>query len=381
MRMKEMSGDGVQPADLKRMGKADAKVYVHKDGKTILVPASKKDAYMAKGYKLSALRAEDDNSSKGGKEGFDYPQGGKYGYKAERGSGTGAMGTMQVNVTIHNRETDEIMNIKDMHYLELEKGEEQETLAMIWDENKDLIQKEDDNSSRGMNKYGLAARNKDGKFYSYRHGKLTGTFDNIKDLQKHQHDLIKDESIQTEDLAQMAQKVEQDHEVQMARSDLYKAAKYSIKLHERLKGISEEEGLEGWVAAKITKASDYLSSVFHYMDYEMMSSEEMTESRTKIVQAIKTKSEQPEPTYKETISKKYQTKLDEVSKKKTEAVLEDFVGKPITEEEFEKLAEKQDACYHKVKARYKVWPSAYASGALVQCRKKGAANWGNKSKK
>ena len=52
----------------------------------------------------------------------------------------------------------------------------------------------------------------------------------------------------------------------------------------------------------------------------------------------------------------------------------------ITEEEFEKLAEKKDACYHKVKSRYKVWPSAYASGALVQCRKKGAANWGNKSK-
>ena len=44
------------------------------------------------------------------------------------------------------------------------------------------------------------------------------------------------------------------------------------------------------------------------------------------------------------------------------------------------LAEKQDACYHKVKSRYKVWPSAYASGALVRCRKKGAANWGNKGK-
>ncbi len=42
------------------------------------------------------------------------------------------------------------------------------------------------------------------------------------------------------------------------------------------------------------------------------------------------------------------------------------------------LAEKKDACYHKVRSRYKVWPSAYASGALVQCRKKGAANWGNK---
>ena len=42
---------------------------------------------------------------------------------------------------------------------------------------------------------------------------------------------------------------------------------------------------------------------------------------------------------------------------------------------------KKDACYHKVKARYDVWPSAYASGALVKCRKVGAANWGNKSKK
>ena len=46
-----------------------------------------------------------------------------------------------------------------------------------------------------------------------------------------------------------------------------------------------------------------------------------------------------------------------------------------------KKAKKKDACYRKVKARYKVWPSAYASGALVQCRKKGAKNWGNKSKK
>ena len=41
----------------------------------------------------------------------------------------------------------------------------------------------------------------------------------------------------------------------------------------------------------------------------------------------------------------------------------------------------KDACYHKVKSRYSVWPSAYASGALVKCRKKGAKNWGNSSKK
>ena len=37
----------------------------------------------------------------------------------------------------------------------------------------------------------------------------------------------------------------------------------------------------------------------------------------------------------------------------------------------------KDACYYKVKSRYKVWPSAYASGALAKCRKVGAKNWGN----
>jgi len=46
----------------------------------------------------------------------------------------------------------------------------------------------------------------------------------------------------------------------------------------------------------------------------------------------------------------------------------------------EMINEKKDACYYKVKSRYKVWPSAYASGALVKCRNKGAKNWGNKSK-
>jgi pterin-4a-carbinolamine dehydratase len=42
---------------------------------------------------------------------------------------------------------------------------------------------------------------------------------------------------------------------------------------------------------------------------------------------------------------------------------------------------KKDACYTKVKSRVKVWPSAYASGQLVQCRKRGAANWGTGKKK
>lgn len=52
-------------------------------------------------------------------------------------------------------------------------------------------------------------------------------------------------------------------------------------------------------------------------------------------------------------------------------------GEMVSEE---LMNEKKDACYYKVKSRYKVWPSAYASGALVKCRKKGASNWGTGGK-
>ena len=305
-----------------------------------------------------------------------------------------------------------------------------------------------------------------------------------------------------EDLATLAYKAEADHEVQMARSDLYKIAKYSIKLHEMMKGVTEQEGIEGWVQSKITKAADYIGSVYHYLDYEMKF-DEMTEAKKAkpdyididgdgdkkepMKKAVKDKEKkkkkvkegmmdnevkailmkhpkefaklrasedimdiyggplyqelfeyfsnsgempygtqkgrdgdpaqwmndelddmgvfgQPEkmnvspadkrlntPAFKrmkagdprysdkteETYESYLQRKLYNTRKYQT---LEESVGKPITEEEFDILAEKQDACYHKVKSRYKVWPSAYASGALVQCRKKGAKNWGNKSK-
>jgi len=62
----------------------------------------------------------------------------------------------------------------------------------------------------------------------------------------------------------------------------------------------------------------------------------------------------------------------------------DRKGKAINVKTEEVVTEKKgekDACYHKVKSRYSVWPSAYASGALVKCRKVGADNWGNKTKK
>lgn len=41
-----------------------------------------------------------------------------------------------------------------------------------------------------------------------------------------------------------------------------------------------------------------------------------------------------------------------------------------------KKTKPKDACYHKVKSRYSVFPSAYASGAISKCRKVGAKNWG-----
>lgn len=82
-----------------------------------------------------------------------------------------------------------------------------------------------------------------------------------------------------EGLADLADMAERDHEVQMARADLYKIAKYAIKLHDMLKNTSEAEGIEGWMQSKITKAADYMGSVFHTLDYDQKFGEEVTEAR------------------------------------------------------------------------------------------------------
>jgi hypothetical protein len=81
-----------------------------------------------------------------------------------------------------------------------------------------------------------------------------------------------------EGLADLAYKAEKDHEIQMARSELYKASKYAIKLHDILKGISEEQGLQAWQQSYITKAADYLDAVYHDLEYEQEFSEPMEES-------------------------------------------------------------------------------------------------------
>jgi len=78
-----------------------------------------------------------------------------------------------------------------------------------------------------------------------------------------------------EGLGDMAHEVEKDHEVQMARSDLYKTAKYAVAIHKMLKDVSEMEGIDGWVQAKITKAADYLGAVKHHMEGEIMQDVEL----------------------------------------------------------------------------------------------------------
>jgi len=74
------------------------------------------------------------------------------------------------------------------------------------------------------------------------------------------------------------------------------------------------------------------------------------------------------------------TKLDQLDKNPPKVTSGSVRIRADIPEEFVEEG-KKDACYKKVKSRYRIWPSAYASGALVKCRKVGAANWGNKTKK
>ena len=74
-----------------------------------------------------------------------------------------------------------------------------------------------------------------------------------------QHDVPADTSAETH-----------DQEGKMAKADLYKLATYSHKL---FKQLHDDDQLEAWVQAKITKAADYVASVYHYLEYEMKFSE------------------------------------------------------------------------------------------------------------
>ena len=81
--------------------------------------------------------------------------------------------------------------------------------------------------------------------------------------------------------------------------------------------------------------------------------------------------------------KDFQKNADKVFGRETKPLQSDYKPEGESIEEADKKGKgsgTKDACYHKVKSRYSVWPSAYASGALVKCRKVGAANWGNSKK-
>jgi hypothetical protein len=66
-----------------------------------------------------------------------------------------------------------------------------------------------------------------------------------------------------------------DHEVEMARSDLFQSAKNAKKVYELISNISEDQGLEGWVQEKIIKANDYLNTIREYLEHKVMTQEGM----------------------------------------------------------------------------------------------------------
>ena len=73
--------------------------------------------------------------------------------------------------------------------------------------------------------------------------------------------------------------------------------------------------------------------------------------------------------------------LESLIREQVKDLLEKKRKKKKKKKKKKKSSGKKDACYHKVKSRYSVWPSAYASGALVKCRKVGAKNWGKSTTK
>ena len=141
-------------------------------------------------------------------------------------------------------------------------------------------------------------------------------------------------------------------------------------LHKWFKGSKSKDGKGGWVNVVTggTCASDKPGEgtpkcVSSSKRASMTKAERLSASRRKkkADPGQQSKSGAAKPTYVSTDKKKMKEELVTEADKKG------------------KGSGKKDACYHKVKASASVWPSAYASGRLVQCRKKGAANYGNKS--
>ena len=189
-------------------------------------------------------------------------------------------------------------------------------------------------------------------------------------------------------IAKAIKKEEKDHEVSMAQSQLSSVEKDVKALKKKLG--KKEKNLPAWMQAKITDTEHNMDAAAGYVTKEETELEEGKETDVAINMIRKTQGDNPKYLSKrsEMIRKLKQRQLDKYlkqrDKKKSERVTNVGIGEELewlTEEQFDEAAGEKDACYKKVKARYSVWPSAYASGALVKCRKVGAANWGNKTKK
>jgi len=172
----------------------------------------------------------------------------------------------------------------------------------------------------------------------------------------------------------MNESKQRDHEYSMARSELSTVINAANRLKKKMgKG---EGNIEAWVQSKITKAADYLDSAADYVDSGEMSEQnepidinkgKRREARDQAMKDMGKTPFEPDPN---------------IRRVKGQKILDRLLGQPDINEESDKKGKgsgTKDACYHKVKSRYSVWPSAYASGALVKCRKVGADNWGNKS--
>lgn len=174
-----------------------------------------------------------------------------------------------------------------------------------------------------------------------------------------------------EGLADLAYKAESDHEVQMARAELYKIAKYAIKMHEMLKGVEEREGLEGWVQSKITKAADYMGSVYHHMDYEQKFDE---------VQEAKEMSDKQKKFFgkkeKEDVQTKEKYNHDRGSKKKTKESYKLTLAKVLEN----KVAETKGVCKDCGNPSYTTLPEEKQKGVDGKVCWKGYKRMGTKKK-
>jgi hypothetical protein len=138
-------------------------------------------------------------------------------------------------------------------------------------------------------------------------------------------------------------------------------------LHQWFKGSKSKDGKPGWVQSDGSSCANEPGETKTPKCFS--SSKLASMSKSEIRSAVKRKRQQdPGQQQKSGAAKPTYVSTDKPEKKMNEE--SDVKSKGSGE---------KDACYHKVKARFKVWPSAYASGALVKCRQKGAKNWGNKS--